>query len=60
MIEVTGQINAVRRKVGERVLEARHRADVDGQPGLRHRRRGPVGRRHQPRADPPLVPADLG
>ncbi len=60
MIDVVQQINAVRRQVGARVLEAgeARTVTISQSYGAADRRR--VGRRHQPRADPALVSPRLG
>ena len=57
MIDVTHQISAVRRTVGRRTLEAGEARVVTVVADLPRRRRGPVGRLHERRAHPPLVPA---
>ena len=57
MMEVIEQINAVRRRVGQPHPRRGRGAQRDHQPGLRRPHRRRLGRLHQPRPDPPLVPA---
>jgi hypothetical protein len=59
MIDVNHQINAVRRAVGTRVLEAGEARVVTVSQSYSDRRRRPVGRVYQHRTHTAVVPADF-